>query len=52
MRRSMQYMTGGNYNEILAHPAAIVMVLMAIALTAYFVRKKMRHEESMLVEDQ
>lgn len=52
LRRSMQYMTGGNYNEILAHPAAIVMVLMAIALTAYFVRKNMRHEESMLVEDQ
>ena len=52
LRRSMQYMTGGNYVEILAHPAAIVMVLLAVLLTLYFVRKNMRHEKSILVEEQ
>lgn len=52
LRRSMQYMTGGNYSEVFNHPAAIVMVLSAVILTAYFMRKNIRHEKSILVEDQ
>lgn len=52
LRRSMQYMNGGNYAELFHHPAAIVMALLAVALTIYFVRKNIRHEKSILVEDQ